>query len=115
MQSELASIKTNLAKIDEQAIECASRIASDLGVEASMKGLLRRLEKSEGQQLHGLANQITIVARNVQDVVSKNRRLMESEMTYVDGELTPVARAAIQVRSPYRRRSPEGAVAARTR
>ncbi len=105
IQPELDLLIERLRKIDEQAISCANRIASDMGVESSLRNIVSRLEKAEAQQVHGLANRVTIAARNVQEVVNKNRKLIENEMTYINGSLTLIAKAAIQVKSPYRKRT----------
>jgi hypothetical protein len=104
IQPELDQLIERLKKVDEQAMACADRIASDLGVESSVKAIIAKLDKAEGQQLHGLANRVTIVARNVQEVLFKNRKLIENEMTYINGTLTLIAKAAVQVRSPYKKR-----------
>jgi hypothetical protein len=104
IQPELNTLLERLAKIDEDAMTCANRIASDLGVHSSVKAIVQRLEKAEGQQLHGLANRVTIVARNLQEVLAKNRKLIENEMTYINGTLTLIAKAAVHVRSPYKKR-----------
>jgi hypothetical protein len=104
IQPELDSLMERLRQIDEDAMTCANRIASDLGVPSSVKAIVGCLDKTEGQQLHGLANRVMIVARNLQDVLAKNRKLIENEMTYINGTLTLIAKAAVHVRSPYKKR-----------
>lgn len=90
--------------IDEQAVNMANILAEELGVPSNMKSVVAALDKAEGQQLHGLANRVTVAARNVQEVLDKNRKLIENEMTYINGTLTLIAKAAVQVRGPYRKR-----------
>jgi len=107
IQPELDVLIERLQRIDEQAIACANRIASDLGVESSLRNIVAKLDKAEGQQIHGLANRVTIVARNVQEVLAKNRKLIENEMTFINGTLTLIAKAAIQVKGPYKKRVSE--------
>jgi hypothetical protein len=94
-----------LKDIDERAVSCAKALAADFEVQPSLKGLVSALPKEEGQQLHGLANRVTVVSRNVQEVLAKNRKLIENEMTYINGTLTLIARAAVHTRGPYRKRS----------
>ena len=48
---------------------------------------------------------MTVVARNVQDVIKKNQALIESEMTYINGTLTLVAKAATEAQGPFKRAS----------
>src|SRR5579862_2969854 len=85
IQPELDLLMERLRSIDSRAVECAKEIADELGVEANLLGIVSGLEKNEGQQLHGLANRVTVVARNLQDVLAKNRKLIEHEMTYING------------------------------
>jgi hypothetical protein len=104
IQPELDALMDRLKTIDDEAMACATRISSDLGVPNSLKAIVAQLDKAEGQQVHGLANRVTIVARNLQEVLAKNRKLIENEMTYINGTLTLIAKAAVQVKSPYKKR-----------
>jgi hypothetical protein len=104
IQPELDSLLARLQEVDVKATACAKALAFTLEVEASLKGLVSALDKEEGQQLHGLANRVTVVSRNLQEVLNKNRKLIENEMTYINGTLTLIAKAAVQPRGPYRRR-----------
>ena len=105
IQPELDQLMERMKKIDEQAVACAHRLAGELGVTSNLRSLVQALEKPEALQLHGLANRVTVAARNVQEVIAKNRKLIENEMTYINGTLTLIAKAAVQVRSPYRKRA----------
>jgi hypothetical protein len=91
-----------MREIDEQAVTCTKRLAEELGVEPHLRGLVQALEKAEAQQLQGLANRVTVAARNVQDVLQKNRALLDNEMTYINGTLTLIAKAATDSPTPYR-------------
>ena len=71
--------------------------------EPTLRGLVRALEKAEAQQLQGLANRVTVAARNVQGVVAKNKSLIENEMMYINGTLTLIAKAAVDAEGPYTR------------
>ncbi|HWD41129.1 MAG TPA: flagellar export chaperone FlgN [Fimbriimonas sp.] len=104
IQPELDQLIERMQMIDEQAVNMANILAEELGVPSNMKSVVAALDKAEGQQLHGLANRVTVAARNVQEVLDKNRKLIENEMTYINGTLTLIAKAAVQVRGPYRKR-----------
>ena len=102
IQPELDSHIERMREIDEQAVTCTKRLAEELGVEAHLRGLVQALEKAEAQQLQGLANRVTVAARNVQEVLQKNRALLDNEMTYINGTLTLIAKAANDGPTPYR-------------
>jgi len=104
IQPELDALIERMRLIDEQAVACANRLADELEIPSSLRSLVQALEKTEAQQLHGLANRVTVAARNVQEVLQKNRKLIENEMTYINGTLTLIAKAAVEVRGPYQRR-----------
>jgi len=104
IQPELDALLERVRSIDERAVACAQRLAEELDTEPSLRGLVRVLDKAEAQQLQGLANRVMVAARNVQDVIEKNRKLIESEMMYINGTLTLIAKAAVNTRMPYRRR-----------
>lgn len=103
IQPELDGLMVRIREIDEAAATCARELAESLGAEPSLRGLVRVLDKAEAQQVQGLANRVTVAARNVQDVLAKNRSLIENEMTYINGTLTLIAKAAVEGPSPYRR------------
>jgi uncharacterized MAPEG superfamily protein len=63
--------------------------------------LVCALDKAEAQQLQGLANRVTVAARNLQEVFAKNRALIESELSYVNGTLTLIARAAVETNGKF--------------
>ena len=104
IQPELEGLLAKIRSLDEDAVTCAKRLADELGAEPSLRILVQVLEKAEAQQLQGLANRVTVVARNVQSVLAKNRALIGSEMTYVNGTLTLIAKAAVHAQSPFSKR-----------
>jgi flagellar FlgN protein len=104
IQPELDQLLTRMKEIDESAAACARKLAEELGTEANLRSLVRELEKAEAQQLQGLANRVTVAARNVQNVIEKNRTLVETEMTYINGTLTLIAKAATDKPGPYGRK-----------
>lgn len=102
IQPELDGHVERIREIDEQAVACTKRLAAELGVEPTLRSLVQVLEKAEAQQLQGLANRVTVAARNVQEVLQKNRALLDNEMTYINGTLTLIAKAATDSPVPYR-------------
>jgi hypothetical protein len=101
IQPELDQMLERVQSLDEQAATCARRLAEELGAEPNLRGLVRVLDKAEAQQLQGLANRVTIAARNVQDVLTKNRTLIENEAMYINGTLTLIAKAAVESAGPF--------------
>lgn len=101
IQPELEALMERLRTIDASAATCARTLAEELETEPSLRGLVRVLEKAEAQQLQGLANRVTVAARNVQSVLAKNKALIENEMTYINGSLTLIAKATVQAQGPF--------------
>lgn len=101
IQPELDQMMSKLREIDNQAVALAHKLAGELGTEPSLRGLVSVLEKAEAQSLQGLGNRVTVASRNVQDVLKKNRKLIENEMTYINGSMTLIARAAVQAKGPF--------------
>jgi predicted transcriptional regulator len=105
LQPKLEDQLARVAGIDAQAVDQAQRLAESLGTEPTLRGIVEGLDRSEGQALHALANRVTMAARKVQSTMEKNRALIENEMTYVNGTLTLIAKAAGSAPTPYRRRN----------
>lgn len=103
IQPELDAMMQRLRGLDAEAAACAKKLAEELEAEPTLRGLVQALEKAEAQQLQGLANRVTVAARNVQNVVAKNKTLIENEMTYINGTLTLIAKAAVEAQGPYTR------------
>ena len=103
IQPELDAMMERIRTIDQAAVTCAVKLAEELETEPNLRGLVRVLEKAEAQQLQGLANRVTVAARNVQAVVAKNRTLIENEVTYINGTLTLIAKAVVDAQGPYTR------------
>lgn len=102
IQPELETLMARMQVIDESAAACAKKLAGELGTEPTLRGLATALEKAEAQQIQGLGNRVIVAARNVQDVLTKNRTLIDNEMTYINGTLTLIAKVASDSASPYR-------------
>ena len=105
IQPELDSHIEKMREIDNQAAACANKLAEELGTEANLRSLVLALEKAEAQQVQSIANRVTVVARNVQNVISKNRALLENEMVYINGTLTLIAKTSNEKQGPYRRQN----------
>ena len=94
IQPELDTMLDLMKTIDQSAATCARKLAEELGTEPSLRGLVRVLEKAEAQQVQSVANRVMVVALNVQTVIDKNHALINNEMSYINGTLTMMARAA---------------------
>ena len=105
LQPTLDAHLAGLAIIDAQAVDQAQLLAQQLGTEPTLRGIVAALERAEGQTLHALANRVTLAVRRLEATIAKNRALLESEMTYVNGTLTLIAKAAGSPPTPYRRRA----------
>lgn len=101
IQPDIDSLVERLKQIDEQAVASARELAEELGAEPSIRGLVDALDKAEGQQLHALANRVKIVARNIEDLMSRNRKLIDNELTYVNGTIALIAKAATPKESQF--------------
>ncbi len=101
IQPELDQMMAKLRELDNEAVALAHKLAGEFGVEPNLRSLVSVLEKAEAQALQGLGNRVTVAARNVQDVLKKNRALIENEMTYINGSVTLIAKAAVQAQGPF--------------
>ena len=101
-----------LRAIDSLAVNALRALAERLGVEAGLRAIVAALPKEEGQPLQATANKIVVLEGKIGHVVAKNRKLLEAEMTFVDGTLTLIAREGGPKprRSPYTRRNPPEAI-----
>lgn len=101
IQPELDSMLERMSAIDQEAVARIHELAGELGVEPHLRSLVRVLEKAEAQQLQGLANRVTVAARNVDEVIARNKTLIQSELGFIDGTLTLLAKAAIESRGQF--------------
>ncbi len=101
LQAQLAEVR----RIDTEAMSEAKRLAEELGAPVpSLRGLVSVLDKDEAASVQATANKVLVNSQRIQDVMRKNRALIESEMTYVNGTLTLIARVANEQKGPYRGR-----------
>lgn len=101
IQPELDAMMHLMDEIDGQATECAREMAADFGCEPNLRALVACLEKKEGMELQGVANRVIVAGRNVQDVVAKNRVLIERELETVNGTMALVAKEAVEQNASY--------------
>ena len=106
VQPEVDRLIAQMKQIDGTASAFARKLSEQMGAEPSLRGLVRALEKSEGQQLQALANRVMVAARNVQAVIEKNQSLMRAEIATVSGTLSLMARAAGENPNSYRKKKP---------
>ncbi|MBI1331582.1 MAG: flagellar export chaperone FlgN [Armatimonadetes bacterium] len=105
LQPELDELMESIRTVDTLALAEAKRLAEELGAPLqSLRGLVSVLDKTEAAQVQLTANKVLSASQNIQDVVHKNRKLFESEMTYINGTLTLIAKAAVIGKGPYRGR-----------
>jgi hypothetical protein len=102
IQPELDSMMTLMSDIDTKAVELARTLAEELNCEPNLRSLVGSLPKEEGMQLQAVANRVIVVGRNVQEVISKNRRLIENELETVQGTMAVVAKEAVEQNQKYR-------------
>ncbi|MBS1707989.1 MAG: flagellar export chaperone FlgN [Armatimonadetes bacterium] len=110
LQPELDSLMDRMQEIDGQAVACAKKLAGDLGTEPNLRSLVDALEKAEAQEIQSIANRVIVVGRNVQQIVAKNKALVENEIEFVNGTMALVAREALENRSNYKARSHDSSV-----
>lgn len=94
LQPELDTMLNRMKEIDDRAAASAIQLAGELGTEPNLRGLTEALPAAEAQQVQGLANRVKAVARNLQEALDRNRRLLDSELIYVNGTLALIAKSA---------------------
>ncbi len=94
IQPELDALIERMRVIDSQASASARRVSEELGTESNLRSLVGALAKDESMQVQSIANRVTVVARNVQNVMEKNQKLVDNELTYVGGTLALIAKAS---------------------
>lgn len=103
IQPEIDALYAKLNEIDEKAVTCAKKLVVELGgEEPSLRGLVQVLDKAEAQQVQGLANRVKVTARNMHAVVEKNQALIQNELTFVNGTLSLLAKAACDQQAAMR-------------
>lgn len=101
IQPELDQMLSRIQEIDERASTFATGLAEEMGTDPSLRSLVRVLDKNEAQQVQAIANRVTVAARNIQHVLDKNKALIESELTYIDGTMTFIAKSAVKAKGKF--------------
>lgn len=110
VQPSLDTMLTRMQDLDDRALACAQKLCRDLGTPTTLREMTAALGKDEGSQLQALANRIIVASRETQRLMRKNRALIENELTYINGTLTLIAKAAVEPKGPYRGGSPTSSV-----
>lgn len=102
IQPNLDHWMSELRRLDSRAVACANELAAKLGVESNLRSLARELEKAEGQRLQELGNKVIMTTRNLSHLIAKNRTLIQSELMFVNGTLTLIAKTVESQNRPLR-------------
>ncbi len=94
IQPELTMLMTRLNEIDQNAVASTKSLAELLETTPKVRSIVEALIPAEARQVEALAKRIEVVAQNVRERLTKNRKLIESELLYVGGSLTLIAKAA---------------------
>ena len=101
IQPEIDSMMAKMTDIDDKAVASAKALAEEFGCEPELRSLLDVLEKAEAQEVQAIANRVIVVGRNVQEIIDRNKALIENELEYVNGTIAIVDRAAREQQGPY--------------
>lgn len=101
LQPEMESLMQRMAEIDDRAAASARGLAEELGSEPNLRSLVGVLDKAEAQAVQALANRVIVAGRNIQEIIAKNKALIENELEYVNGTLALVAREATETKTAY--------------
>lgn len=105
IQPEIDTLMAKMKEIDDNAVTSAKGLAEDFGCEPDLRSLVGALEKAEAQEVQAIANRVIVVGRNVQEVIDKNRDLIENELEYVNGTMAVVNRVAHEQQGPYAKKN----------
>lgn len=101
IQPEIDGMMIKMKDIDDKAVTSAKGLAEEFGCEPELRSLLDVLEKAEAQEVQAIANRVIVVGRNVQELIDRNRALIENELEFVNGTIAIVDRAAREQQGPY--------------
>lgn len=94
IQPEIDKLITRMEQVDRDAAALAIKLAEELGAQPNLRSLLSVLEQAEAQRLQSIANRVKVVGANLKEQLRKNKALIESEMSYISGTLTLIAKVA---------------------
>jgi hypothetical protein len=101
IQPEIDGLLVRMKTIDDQAVTSAKGLAEELGCEPDLRSLVDMLEKAEAQEVQSIANRVIVAGRNVQEIIDRNKALIENELEYVNGTLALVSKVAHEQQGPY--------------
>lgn len=101
IQPELEKLLGRLQELDQRAVQAAKALAGELGAAPHLRSVVDHLEKGEGRQLQALANRVKVAAQHVEEVIDKNRQLIESELEYISGTMALIAKTASEQQGPF--------------
>jgi len=101
LQPELDRLLAHMRTLDEEAVVSATSLAEKLGCEPAFRSIVGALDKPEAQQIQTLASRVRAVAKNVQETMARNKVLIENELTYINGTMTLISRAAQEDQRTY--------------
>jgi hypothetical protein len=110
IQPEIDTLLVRMKDIDDQAVTSAKGLAEEFGCEPDLRSLVGVLEKAEAQEVQSIANRVIVVGRNVQEVIDRNRALIENELEYVNGTLALVSKVANEQQGPYAGKAKAGSL-----
>lgn len=102
IQPEIDGLMKMMKDIDDNAVASAKGLAEEFGCEPDLRSLVCALEKAEAQEVQAIANRVIVVGRNVQEIIDRNRALIENELEYVNGTIALVDKTAREQQGPYK-------------
>lgn len=105
IQPELETMMRRMTTIDELATASSQRLAEGLGTKPDLRSVLGALDEAEARQVDTLAKRVATAGKNVREAMATNQALLQSELTYVNGTLALIAKAAQENEGPFARRA----------
>lgn len=109
LQPQLDTMLGRIAEIDQKATDTAKRLAEEMEVEPNLRSLTKVLSDAEGQSVNALANRVRSAAVNIETQISKNSKLIDNELNFVQGTLSLYAKLAQNQEAKYGASKPETA------
>jgi len=85
---------TRLNEIDQNAVTTMKLLAEQWDTKPTLRSIVGVLPVAEARQVEALANRLAMVGANLQERITRNRMLIENELSYVGGSLCLIAKAA---------------------
>jgi len=101
IQEDIASQSLVLNDIDKKAVAATQELAGELGVMPGLRSIVEALSPAEARQVESLAKRVEIVGANLKERLDRNRKLIESELTYVGGTLALIAKVAQEQQTSF--------------